>query len=160
MMVTVELDREEAALEFRMSQRVSIRLKDEQIERLERFAQRFGKSQSEMGATFLEEAMREAEFEKIEFRDSPLGRQAYMQSSNLAVWEVLMVAQGLGMEPQKVANYFHRPLEWAMAALRYYETYPDEIDTRLEENDQADFEKTKRLLPQARLIEAPDGNDA
>ena len=57
-----------------MNHVVSIRLRDDQVDRLKRFARRMGKSQSEMGAQFIEEAMREAEFAGIEFRDSMLGR--------------------------------------------------------------------------------------
>jgi hypothetical protein len=137
-----------------MSRVLSIRLKEEQAERLKRFARRFGKSQSEMGATFLEEAMREAEFAKIEFRDSAIGRQAYMQSSNLAVWEVIMVARDFKMEARKVADYFHRPAEWVKAAFHYYEAYSEEIDPTLEENQNAGYEKLKRALPEIRPFEA------
>jgi uncharacterized protein (DUF433 family) len=142
-----------------MSQVVSIRLKSEQAERLKRFARRFGKSQSEMGALFLEEAMREAEFAKIEFQDSALGRQAYMQGSNLAVWEVLMVAQDLNMDAERIAAYFNRPLEWVKAAIHYFEAYPEEIDSRIEENRSAGYDKIKRLLPQVENFRASPETD-
>ena len=67
-----------------MTQVVSIRLKDDQLDRLKRFARRAGKSQSEMGAQFIEESMQTSEFAEIEFRDSTIGRLAYMKASNLA----------------------------------------------------------------------------
>ena len=60
-----------------MTRVVSIRLRDDQVDRLKRFARRMGKSQSEMGTQFIEEAMREAEFANIEFRDSVLGAPIY-----------------------------------------------------------------------------------
>ena len=34
-----------------------------------------------------------SEYALIDFRDSVVGRQAYMQGSSLAVWEVMMIAR-------------------------------------------------------------------
>jgi hypothetical protein len=39
----------------------------------------------------IEESLRETEFAYIEFRNSPVGRQAYLKNSNLAVWQVMML---------------------------------------------------------------------
>lgn len=130
-----------------MSQVMSIRLQDEQIDRLKRFARRMGKSQSEMGAQFIEEAMREIEFANIEFRDSVVGRQAYMKGSNLAVWEVIMVALDHEMDTDRLMDYFRRPRAWVNSAFNYYEVYRNEIDPMLEDNRFMTFDKLKRLLP-------------
>src|SRR5262249_35182692 len=111
------------------------------------FARRMGKSQSEMGALFIEESMREAEYANIEFRDSVIGRQAYMKDSNLAVWEVIMIARDHDMDPERVAAYFRRSRAWVNAALHYYMAFRDEIDPVLEDNRSMTFEKLKRLLP-------------
>jgi predicted transcriptional regulator len=138
-----------------MSRVVSIRLKDEQLERLKRFARRLGKSQSETGALLIEEGMREAEYAQIEFRDSAAGRQAYVKDSTLAVWEVILVATDHGMDVERVARYFQRPTEWVRAAFHYYEAYPAEIDQAIEDNRSLGYEKLKRLLPQLELIEVP-----
>jgi hypothetical protein len=141
-----------------MTQVVSIRLRDDQVNRLKRFARRMGKSQSEMGAQFIEEAMRQAEFANIEFRDSVLGRQAYMKDSNLAVWEVILIAQDHDMDAERVAAYFRRPRAWVNAAFHYYEAYRDEIDPILEDNRCMTFEKLKRLLPNLETL--PTAQDA
>lgn len=130
-----------------MTQVVSIRLRDDQVDRLKRFARRMGKSQSEMGAQFIEEAMREAEFTGIEFRESMLGRQPYMKDSNLAVWEVILIGQDHDMDAERVAAYFRRPRAWVNAAFHYYEAFAEEIDPVLEDNRLQTFEKLKRLLP-------------
>ncbi len=130
-----------------MSQVVSIRLQEEQVERLKRFARHAGKSQSEMGALFIEEAMREAEFALIEFRDSALGRQAYMKNSTLAVWEVIQTAQEHDLRAESVARYFHRPLEWVKAAFHYYEAHATEIELALEDSRAVNFDTLKRILP-------------
>ena len=137
-----------------MTQVVSIRLRDDQVDRLKRFARRMGKSQSEMGAQFIEESMRAAEFANIEFRDSVIGRQAYMKDSNLAVWEVILIAQDHDMDPERVAAYFRRPRAWINAALHYYKAYQDEIDPVLEDNRSMTFEKLKRLLPNLETLPA------
>ena len=135
-----------------MTQVVSIRLQENQVERLKRFARRMGKSQSEMGALFIEESMRENEFAYIEFRDSVIGRLAYMKNSNLAVWEVIMIAQDHDMDAEKVARYFQRPREWVQAAFNYYEAYRDEIDPLIEDNNSMTYEKLKRLLPNLEMF--------
>jgi hypothetical protein len=140
-----------------MTHVVSIRLRDDQVTRLKRFARRMGKSQSEMGAQFIEESMREAEYANIEFRDSVLGRQAYMKDSNLAVWEVILIAQDHDMNVERVAAYFRRPRAWVNAAFHYYESYREEIDPTLEDSRSMTFEKLKRLLPN--LERLPDAHN-
>jgi uncharacterized protein (DUF433 family) len=138
-----------------MTRVVSIRLKDEQVERLKRFARRMGKTQSEMGALLIEEGMREAEFAQIEFRHSAAGRQPYLKGSTLAVWEVIMVARDHDMDLEQVARYFQRPTEWVRAAFHYYEAFPAEIDEAIEDNGSLGYQKLKRLLPQLELMEVP-----
>ncbi len=139
-----------------MTHVISIRLKDDQIDRLKWFARRMGKSQSEMGAQFIEESMREAEFAYIEFRDSVLGRIPYMKDSNLAVWEVIMIAQDHAMDTERVAAYFSRPRAWINAAFNYYEEFRNEIDPMLEDNRSMTFDKLKRLLPGLETLQRSD----
>ena len=74
------------------SQVVSISLQEGQMERLRRLARRLGRTPSETSALLVEEALRHAEFGLLEFRDSPVGRQAYVQGSRLAVWQVAQLA--------------------------------------------------------------------
>jgi hypothetical protein len=125
-------------------------------ERLDRFARRLGNgmTRSRAGLLLLEEGLRETEFAFIEFRNSPLGRQAYMAESGLAVWEVIMVAKDHEMDSERVARYFNRPIEWVKSAFNYYESYREEIDPSIEDND-IEYEELKRLLPNAELHEVP-----
>ncbi len=87
-----------------MSKVLSLRLKDDQIERLARAARRLGRTPSETAALLLEESLREREFTFIEFRDSPVGRQAYLKGTRLAVWQVTALAERLvsGLEVVEV----------------------------------------------------------
>ncbi|MGC2617595.1 MAG: hypothetical protein WA414_01055, partial [Acidobacteriaceae bacterium] len=70
---------------------VSMRLPVESGRRLKRMANRHGWTASDASARLVEEGLRRSEFALIDFRDSAAGRQAYIQGSTLAVWEVVLV---------------------------------------------------------------------
>ena len=71
---------------------VSMRLPAETGRRLKRMALRHGWTASDASARLVEEGLRRSEFAFIDFRDSIVGRQAFLQGSSLAVWEVMMLA--------------------------------------------------------------------
>ena len=135
-----------------MSQVVSTRLPDRTAERLKRFARQLGKTPSETSAILIEESLRESEFPYIEFRHSPLGRQPYLKNSRLAVWEVIQIAQSYGLDEEKTAVHFHRPLEWVRSALLYAEAYHLEVQTAIADAQTINETTLKRLLPQLETI--------
>ncbi len=96
----------------------------------------------------MEEGLRRSEFAFIDFRDSAVGRQACIQGSSLAEWEVMFLLHGYQEDLVAVAKH----LEWAkakvQAAVSYAEAFPDEINRALEENQAMDFAALKRILPQ------------
>ena len=116
-----------------MSQVISLRLSDETAERLKTSARRSGRSLNEMGALSIEEWLRQNEFADIEFRSFGAERQACLKGS-LPVWQLILVAQSLGMDAEKTAEYFGWPVHRARAAFHYYEAYPEEIDALIEDN--------------------------
>jgi hypothetical protein len=63
-----------------MSQTVSLRLPNELVDRLDRFARRLGNgtTRSRASMILLDEALREEEFSGIEFRNTTVGRQPYI----------------------------------------------------------------------------------
>ncbi len=132
-----------------MSQVVSMRLKDGQMERLRRVARQLGLTPSETSARLVEESLRRGEFSFIDFRDSAVGRQAYIQASSLAVWEVVMVAQCYALDPERTAAHLRWPIVRVQAALNYARAFPEEIDAAIRDNDAVDFEAISRMLPQA-----------
>lgn len=75
---------------------IALRMPPSQLERLDRFAGGLRKGRDEAAAQLIEEALRHEEFPAVEFRDSIAGRQAYAVGSGLAVWEVVMIAEGSG----------------------------------------------------------------
>ncbi|MCW3053794.1 MAG: hypothetical protein JWN14_2964 [Chthonomonadales bacterium] len=140
-----------------MSQILSLRIPDQMVERLDRFARRLGNgmTRTKAGVMLLEESLREAEFSFVEYRDSPVGRQPYMKGSGLAIWEVILIAKGFDMDAEKIAEHYPYPVPNIQAALNFYEAYHDEIEQAIEDN-QIGFEAMKRLLPTIRLFEVPE----
>jgi predicted DNA-binding protein len=138
-----------------MSKVVSTRLATETEARLQRLARRLGKTPSETGAMLIEESLRETEFAYIEFRNSPVGRQAYMKNSNLAVWQVIMLAQGYEQDAIETATHLQKPIEWVKAAFNYAEAYEQEISLAIEDNLAINYTSVKRILPQTELLLVP-----
>ena len=136
-----------------MSHVVSMRLQDEQLARLKRYARTLGKTAGETSALLVEEHLRETEYAFIEFRHSSIGRQAYMKGSRLTVWWVIYVARSyFDMDPQKTADHFQKPIAWVKAAMNYYTAFREEIDQAIQDHNATDFETLKHALPNAQLL--------
>ncbi len=129
---------------------ISMRLPPESGERLKRLANRHGWTASDASARLVEEGLRRTEFAFIDFRDSAAGRQAYIQGSSLAVWEVMLVARSNKDEVAATAKHVRWTEPKVQAAFNYAKAFPEEIDAALSENDAADFETISRMLPQAK----------
>ena len=129
---------------------VSMRLPAESGNRLKRMANRHGWTPSDASARLVEEGLRRLEFAYIDFRDSGAGRQAYIQGSTLAVWEVLLLMRSHRADVSRVARHLKWPEGKVQAAVNYAKAFPEEIESALSENAATDFEALKRMLPQAR----------
>ncbi len=128
---------------------LSMRLPVESGRRLKRIANRHGWTPSDASARLVEEGLRRSEFAFLDFRDSPIGRQAYIQGSTLAVWEVLLLLRSYNGNAMAVAKHLKWPESKVRAALNYAEAFPEEVNEAIAENDSTDFEDLKRMLPQA-----------
>jgi hypothetical protein len=128
---------------------ISMRLPAESGNRLKRMANRHGWTASDASARLVEEGLRRSEFAFVDFRDSAAGRQAYIQGSSLAVWEVLLLVQSYKADVAAVAAHLKWPEAKVQAAVNYARAFPGEIDGALTENDATGFEALKRMLPQA-----------
>jgi hypothetical protein len=108
-----------------------------------------GWTPSDASARLVEEGLRRSEFGFIDFRDSPAGRQACIQGSTLAVWEVMLLVHSCKKSVSAVAGH----LKWrevkVQAAVNYAEAFPEEINAAMAENETTNFETLKRMLPQA-----------
>jgi uncharacterized protein (DUF433 family) len=128
---------------------ISMRLPAASGKRLKRMANRHGWTASDASARLVEEGLRRSEFGFIDFRDSPAGRQACLQGSTLAVWEVMLLVDSYGMNGSAVAEHLKWPHAKVQAAINYAAAFPDEINEAIAENQATGFEVLKRMLPQA-----------
>lgn len=128
---------------------LSMRLSLESSKRLKRMANRHGWTPSDASARLVEEGLRRSEFAFIDFRDSSVGRQAYIQGSTLAVWEIMLLIGSYKGNVPAVAKHLRWPESKVQAAVNYAEAFPEEIEEAASENDSADFETLRRMLPQA-----------
>ena len=128
---------------------VSMRLPVESGKRLKRMANRHGWTASDASARLVEEGLRRSDFGFIDFRDSPAGRQAYLQGSTLAVWEVMQLVHSYKKDVSAVARHLKWPEVKVQAAVSYAGAFSAEINEAMAENDATDFETLKRMLPQA-----------
>ena len=129
---------------------ISMRLPVKSGKRLKRMASRHGWTPSDASARLVEEGLRRADFAFVDFRDSTAGRQAYLQGSSLAVWEVMMLARDYHDDAAKVAKHLRWPEAKVLAAFNYAKAFPDEIGEALADHDSMDFASLSQMLPQAR----------
>jgi len=128
---------------------ISMRLPLQSGQRLKRLATRHGWTPSDASARLVEEGLRRADFAFIDFRDSTSGRQACLQGSSLAVWEVMLLARAYDHDAAKVAQHLRWPEAKVQAAFHYARAFPDEINGALADHDAMDFEALAQMLPQA-----------
>src|SRR5215472_13753028 len=128
---------------------ISMRLPADSGNRLKRMANRHGWTPSDASARLVEEGLRRSDFAFIDFRDSAAGRQAYLQGSSLAVWEVMLLVRSHKADVSAVGKHLKWPDAKVQAAINYAKAFPEEIETAISENAATDFEAVKRMLPQA-----------
>jgi hypothetical protein len=128
-----------------------MRLSDDQTARLQRAARALNRTPAAAAALLLEEALRERDFPFIEFRDSAIGRQAYLQGSRLTVWQAVIVARSFGGDVAATAAHLDLPVNQAAALLAYAAAYRDEIETAIADND-ANEERIQQLIPSVRIV--------
>lgn len=131
---------------------ITMRLPVESVNRLKRMATRHGWTPSGASARLVEEGLRQSEFAFIDFRDSLAGRQAYIQGSTLAVWEVLFLVRSYKGNIEAVAKHLRWSEAKVRAAVHYAEAFPEEIEQALSENAAVDFNALKRMLGDSALI--------
>src|SRR5579864_2611660 len=112
---------------------VSMRLPVESGKRLKRIANRHGWTPSDASARLVEEGLRRSEFGFIDFRDSPAGRQAYVQGSTLAVWEIMLLVHSYKKDVSAVARHLQWPEVKVQAAVNYARAFSAEINDAISE---------------------------
>lgn len=128
---------------------ISMRLPADSGRRLKRMASQHGWTTSDASARLVEEGLRRSEFAFIDFRDSIAGRQACIQGSTLAVWEVVLLVRAYKGDISAAARHLYWHETKVQAAVHYAEAFPDEIEEALNEQSAVDLKTLKRMLPQA-----------
>lgn len=127
---------------------ISMRLPLDSSRRLRRMANRHGWTPSDASARLVEEGLRRTEFAFIDFRDTPAGRQACIQASSLAVWEIMQLIRSYKGDVSAAARHLGWPQVKVQAAVHYAEAFPEEIREAMDENAAMDIEAMKHMLPQ------------
>ena len=128
---------------------ISMRLPAESGSRLKKMANRHGWTASDASARLVEEGLRRSEFAFVDFRDSAAGRQACIQGSSLAIWEVILLVQSYKADVAAVAEHLQWPEAKVLAAVHYAKAFPEVIEIAIAENSSVGFEALKHMLPQA-----------
>jgi len=91
-----------------------------------------GRTPSDLLAECAEEIIRKHRFCHIEFRETPLGRMAYVEGTRTAVWLVCdLVRQNQG-DVSRTAKLHQWPETKVRTAVNYARAYPDEIEPLIE----------------------------
>jgi len=125
-----------------------MRLPQESGKRLRRWANRHGWTPSDASARLVEEGLRRTEYAFIDFRDTPAGRQACIQASSLAVWEIMQLIHSYKGDVAAAVRHLGWPQVKVQAAVHYAEAFPREINQAITENDAMDIGELKHLIPQ------------
>lgn len=133
---------------------VSMRLPLKSGRRLKRMASRHGWTPSDASARLVEEGLRRSEFAFIDFRDSAAGRQACIQGSSLAVWEIMLLARDYRNDAAAVARHLRWPEARVQAVFNYARAFPDEINPAIAEQESAGFDSLSGMLPQLQEFRA------
>ena len=104
----------------------SCRIEKDSAALLSKQAKRRNLEVSTLSSLYLKEKALEEEFPGIGFRDGIGGREAYVQGTRLAVWEVLDVYRE-AKTVAKVAGYYQWPPYLVKCALAYATAYPVEM---------------------------------
>ncbi len=134
---------------------VSMRVPEEARKRLERFSRSLGKKPSEAGAMLLEEGLRRSEHPYIDFRNTRIGRQAYLKGSRLAVWYIYQLVRDYESSTARASEHLHLSESKIKAALHYAECFPTEIETAIADNAAGEYEALKGMLPTLEPFDAP-----
>lgn len=91
-----------------------------------------GRTPSDLLAEYAEEMVRRHRFCHIEFRDTPLGRMAYVEGTRTAVWLVFDLLRQNRGDARKTARLHQWPENKVRAAANYAKAYPEEIEPLIE----------------------------
>jgi hypothetical protein len=122
------------------SGQLNARMGEAVLSRLERRSRELGESKSRVAERLIDEGLRMEEYPGIVFRDGPSGRRAALVDGP-DVWEVIAdlqrAKQRENADPVKAVERGSGLSEQQIRlAAAYYDRYPDEVDARIERNEE------------------------
>lgn len=131
---------------------LSVRLKRETYEFVKELSRRTSRPMGSIVGELAEEAARIRSHPGISFAGPPGDRRARVEGAGLDVWEVIAVHRACREDVEATLRVLsHLTRRQVEAALRYYRSYPEEIDALIAENERP-REEWERLYPHLRAI--------
>ena len=128
-------------------QSLYVRLERQDSELLRAFARQRQTPPRTLGSRYIVEGLRRDRFSGIDFRDTALGRTAFLAGSRLPVWMVVEVIREHGGSVPNAARHFDRPAWQIQAALEYAQAFPEELELALAARNAVSPADLRRLLP-------------
>jgi uncharacterized protein (DUF433 family) len=117
-----------------MSKVVGIRLAEQRFAELQRAARAAGRTPSELAGRLVEEGLRQRTFPGIDFRDTPIGRQAFLAGTRLSVWHIALIAPEYGGRADAIGANLGVVPSAVAAALAYADAHSDEVAAAIEDS--------------------------
>lgn len=127
--------------------RKTLRLPDTLVDTISQLASAEGRDWSEVARLLLDEATRQRLYPGIIFLAGPAGRRPHLAGTGLDVWEVVAAYRAVGEDFQALKREWPWVPEARLRlALAYYQTYPEEINRRLEVEEAWTPERVRATL--------------
>jgi uncharacterized protein (DUF433 family) len=125
-----------------------IRLPEETVRDIESAASSSGRDFSSVARDLLVEAVKMQNCPGIVFADGPTGHRARVSGTGIDVWEIVAAFKGMGEKYGALKKAYHWLSEPQLrSALSYYALYPEEIDARIERNQDLNSKKIAKRFP-------------
>jgi len=138
-----------------MSRPTSFRLDEKLLERLDAESRAASMSTTSLVSSLLDEGLKTREFPGVVYRPGPTGRRAGLVGGP-DVWEIIRDLRGLpgrGMERiERIAEELELSVNMVGLAADFYSTFPEEIDARIEANEQAAEQIRSRIEQRENLL--------
>ena len=108
----------------------------EAIKQIEALASGTGKDFSGIARDLFIEAVKMRRCPGVTFADGPTGRRARIAGTGIDIWEFVATFKGLGENYDKLKKTYHWLSDQQIrSALSYYALYPDDIEERINRNE-------------------------
>ena len=126
----------------------SLRIPQETLEEIERIAHKSGRDFSSIAKDLLTEAVKMRRCPGIVFTDGVSGRRARIAGTGLEFWEIISTYKGVNENFKRLQRAYHWLTEQQVrAAIGYYTTYPEEINSQIKLNESWSKETVAKDYP-------------